>query len=211
MNQRIKVIVPDRSGLAEQYRSRIEDITAENMVIAMPMSKGVPVMLQQGDIFFGRTVINHMAFEFTSSLLSRQINPLPVWTIVLPYNIKKIQQRAFVRIDLNILVQIRAIDADEMLDDTIINASTKDISGGGVQIVTGHKWPVGTKLMVTIHYPQIGALTLESEVVRVFQPQHELAVFWVGIRFLEIAEKDRSNIIKFIFKKQLEQRRKELE
>jgi len=165
-------------------------------------------MLQQGDIFFGRTVINHTAFEFTSSLLNRQIKPLPVWTVALPYNIKKIQQRAFVRIDVAILVQIRVINADEMIDDTIINASTKDISGGGVQIITGHKWTIGTKLLVTIHYPQIGALTLKCEVVRVVQPQYERAMFWVGIRFLEITEKDRGNIIKFIFKKQLEQRRK---
>ncbi len=184
---------------------------SDNMVIAMPMSKGHPVMLQRGDIFFGRTVNNQAAFEFTSSLLNKQIKPLPVWTIALPYNIKKIQQRAFVRIDLVIPVQIRAILEDGMLDETVISASTKDISGGGVQIVTSHLWEIGTKLMVTIHYPQIGSLTFKCDVVRVYQPQSELTVFWVGIRFLEIAETDRGNIIKLIFKKQLEQRRKGLE
>lgn len=186
-------------------------MTSDNMVIAMPMSKGYPVMLQRGDIFFGRTVNNQAAFEFTSSLLSKQIKPLPVWTIALPYNIKKIQQRAFVRIDLVIPVQVRAILEDGVLDETVISAFTKDISGGGVQIVTSHLWEIGTKLMVTIHYPQIGSFTFKSDVVRVYQPQSELTVFWVGIRFLEIAETDRGNIIRLIFKKQLEQRRKGIE
>jgi len=186
-------------------------MTSDNMVIAMPMSKGYPVMLQRGDIFFGRTVTNHVAYEFTSSLLSRQINPLPIWQIAVPSNIKKIQQRAFVRIDLSIPVQIKAIHEDGMLDETVISAVTKDISGGGVQIVTGHLWEIGTKLMVTVDYPQIGPLTLKCDVVRIYQPQSDLNVFWVGIRFLEIAESERGNIIKLIFKKQLEQRRKGLE
>lgn len=202
--------MPGRSGLAEQYRSRVEDMTPDNMVIAMPMSKGYPVMLQRGDIFFGRTVNNQAAYEFTSSLLNRQINPLPVWKIALPYNIKKIQQRAFVRIDLVVPVEIRLFLEDGTLDENVITASTKDISGGGVQIVTNYQWAIGTKLMVTINYPQIGPLTLKSDVVRVYQPQAELTVFWIGVRFLEIAESDRGNIIRLIFKKQLEQRRKGL-
>ncbi|MDF2928641.1 MAG: hypothetical protein K0Q75_879, partial [Anaerospora sp.] len=33
-------------------------------------------------------------------------------------------------------------------------------------------------------------------------------VFWVGIKFLEVQERDRSKLIKYIFKKQLEQRQK---
>lgn len=211
INQRIEVFVPGRTGLAEQYRSRVEDMTSEDIVIAMPMSKGYPVMLQRGDVFFGRTVNNHIAYEFTSLLISKQIHPLPIWKIAAPYNIKKIQQRAFVRIDLVIPVEIRAILEDGTIEETVISASTKDISGGGVQVVTSHLWGIGTKLMVTIHYPQIGALTVKCDIVRVYQPQPELSVFWVGIRFLTISESDRGNIIKLIFKKQLEQRRRGLE
>lgn len=203
--------MPGRDGFAEQYHSRIEDITADNMSIAMPMSKGYPVMLQRGEVFFGRTVINTMAFEFTSSLLARQISPLPIWIIAAPYNIKKIQQRAFVRIDLSLPVHIKQIVDDQVVEEPIIDAVTKDISGGGVQIATTNQWQTGTKLMVTIDYPDIGSLTLKSEVVRVQQPQPDRVLFWIGIKFLEICEKDRSNIIKLIFKKQLEQRRKGLE
>ncbi|MBP2635831.1 MAG: ycgR [Firmicutes bacterium] len=186
-------------------------MTPDNIVIAMPMSKGQPVMLQRGDIFFGRTVNNHVAYEFTSSLLNRQINPLPVWQIAMPSNIKKIQQRAFVRIDLAIPVQLQAILEDGTIDETVINVVTKDISAGGVQIVASHLWEIGNKLMARVHYPQIGPLTFQCDVVRVYQPQSDLSVFWVGIRFLEIAERDRRNIIKLIFQKQLEQRRKGLE
>ncbi len=211
INQRIVVILPGKDGFAEQYHSRIEDITANSMSIAMPMSKGYPVMLQRGEVFFGRTVVNGLAFEFTSSLLSRELTPLPIWVIAAPYNIKKFQQRAFVRVDVALPVQIMNMEGDQVVETPVIQAITKDISGGGAQIATSHKWALGTKLMVTIDYPEIGPLTLKTEVVRLEQPQPDRTLFWVGIKFLEITEKDRSNIIRFIFKKQLEQRRKGLE
>ncbi|HWR43147.1 flagellar brake protein [Sporomusa sp.] len=211
INQRIEVFVPSRSGLVEQYRSRIEDINADNMVIAMPMTKGLPVMLQRGEVFFGRVVSNFSAFEFTSSLIAKQLQPLPVWIIAAPYNLKKIQQRAFVRVDAALPVQITEIVDGKVVEDTIVNAVTKDISGGGLQIATTRLWQIDTELMVTVNYPDIGPLTLRSKVMRIQQPQPDRTVFWVGIKFLEISERDRGNIIKFIFKKQLEQRRKGLE
>ncbi|WP_281252382.1 flagellar brake protein [Sporomusa malonica] len=210
MNQRIEVIVPNRSGLAEKYRSRIEDIT-DNMVIAMPMSKGVPIMLQRGEVFFGRLVEDCVAYEFTTSLIAKQLQPLPAWIITLPYDVKKIQQRAFVRIDTALPVQIAEIIDGKVVEDKIINAVTKDISGGGVQIAINRHWHIGTNLLITVNYPEIGPVTLRSQVIRVQQPQPDREVFWVGIKFLEINEKDRGNIIKFIFKRQLEQRRKGLE
>lgn len=203
--------MPNRSGLAEKYRSRIEDITSNNMVIAMPMSKGVPIMLQRGEILLGRLVDDSVAYEFTTSLISKQLQPLPAWVIAPPYDVKKIQQRAFVRFDTALPVQIAEIIDDKVEEDKVINAVTKDISGGGVQIAISRQWHIGTNLLITVNYPDIGPLTFKSQVVRVQQPQPERTVFWIGIKFLEINEKDRSNIIKFIFKKQLEQRRKGLE
>lgn len=181
------------------------------MTIAMPMSKGLPVLMRRGEIFFGRTVINSLAFEFTSVLLAKQMNPLPIWIIAVPYNIKKIQQRAFVRLDAALPVQIANIENGQVVDEPLINAVTKDISGGGIQIATTRQWETGANLLVTVDYPEIGPITLKSEVIRVQQPQPDRVLFWVGIKFLEISERDRGNIIKFIFKKQLEQRRKGLE
>ncbi|XEQ92781.1 Flagellar brake protein YcgR [Sporomusa carbonis] len=180
------------------------------MVIAMPMSKGIPVILQRGEVFFGRVVTDGVPFEFTSTLLGKQLQPLPVWTIAIPYNIKKIQQRAFVRIDTMLPVKIAEIVDDKVIEDQIVTAVTKDISGGGAQIAVNRPWQIGTKLMVTVTYPEIGPITVKSEVVRVQQPQPDRMIFWVGVKYLGISEKDRSNIIKFIFRKQLEQRRKGL-
>lgn len=205
------MFIPGRSGLVEQYRSRIEDIHADNMVIAMPMAKSLPVLLPRGEVFFGRVVANFAAFEFTSSLIAKQMHPLPVWIIAVPYNIKKIQQRAFVRVDAALPVLITEMIDGQESESANISAVTKDISGGGLQIATSHLWPIGTELMVHVDFPGAGPVVLRSKVMRIQQPQPDRSMFWIGIKFLEINEKDRGNIIKFIFKKQLEQRRKGLE
>ncbi len=175
------------------------------------MTKSLPVMLQRGEVFFGRVVANFAAFEFTSSLLAKQMHPLPVWVIAAPYNIKKIQQRAFVRVDAALPVQITELIEGQEVEAAKVSAVTKDVSGGGLQIATSHLWPLGTELIVHIDFPGAGPVLLRSKVMRIQQPQPDRTIFWIGIKFLEINEKDRGNIIKFIFKKQLEQRRKGLE
>jgi len=175
------------------------------------MSKGVPVMLPAGDMFLGRVVVAEIMHEFTSSLISRQIESLPVWIIATPYNLKKIQQREFVRLNASLPVQIVEIINQEIAEDVVITAVTKDFSGGGMQLVLTQSWSIGTKLLVTIHYPDIGSINQKSEVVRVQQPQSDRKIYWVGIKFLEMNERDRSSITKLIFKTQLELRRKGLE
>lgn len=210
INRRIETIIPTGSGSEVRCCSRIEDIHDDSMVIAMPMLKGIPVMLRGGDVFFGRIIVNSTAYGFTSSLISRDLWPIPVWTIALPYNLKKIQLRAFVRINATFSVQVAEIVDGKIAEEAITEAVTKDISGNGLQLVSNRAWPPGTKLMVTVDYPEFGPITHSCEVVRVQQMEQGNQFYMLGIKFLMISKKDRSKIIKFIFKTQLELRRKGL-
>nr|WP_255319485.1 PilZ domain-containing protein [Dendrosporobacter quercicolus] len=136
------------------------------------------------------------------------MNPIPVWLVSRPADIKKIQQRAFVRLDSSMPVRWQFLTETE--DDPLISSTIRDISGGGVRIITKNPVPLGSKLKVMIDLPGIGPLELSSEVVRIDQPQADLPIFWVGTKFLDIPENIRSKIIKYIFKKQVEERQKGL-
>lgn len=210
INRRIEIFISTKNGSEVRYRSRIEDIHDDDMVIAMPMSKGIPVMLSCGEVFWGRIIANSTAYGFTSSLISRHLWPIPVWTIALPYNLKKIQLRAFVRINATFPVQVAEIVDGKIAEEAMTEAVTKDISGNGLQLVSNRAWPSGTKLMVTVDYPDFGPITHSSEVVRVQPPEPGKEFYMLGIKFLTISKKDRSKIIKLIFKTQLELRRKGL-
>lgn len=193
----------------EQYHSRIEDISSNNMTIAMPMSKGYPVYLNRGQHFFGKVIVNGLVYRFKSNLLEKRVHPLPVWIISTPIEIKKIQQRSFVRIDTMLHVNFKIFDTNQD-NSPPINAMTKDISGGGLRIIYKHSIKLGARLQISFNIPDIGAVETLGEVMRVDKLDDERDLYGIGIKFLNMPESLRSKIIKFIFKKQLEYRQKGL-
>ena len=204
VNQRLEIMLASTPGA--KFTSRIEEVNSQNLVIAMPMSKGQPILLHSGSKFFIRLVLHNAAYQFTCVFIDKRIQPIPIWIVSLPHDIKRIQQRAFVRIDTALPVQWQVITTLE--DVPIIKSVTKDISGGGVRLISKQPIRLGTKLKVTIDFPEVGPLDILCEVVRVEQPKSDLPIFWVGTKFLDLAESTRNKIIKFIFKKQLEERQK---
>lgn len=206
VNQRLEIMLTSTPG--EKFTSRIEEVNSQNLVIAMPMSKGQPILLHSGSKFFIRLVLHNAAYQFTCAFIDKRMQPIPMWIVSLPHDIKRIQQRAFVRIDTALPVQWQVITTLE--DVPIIKSVTKDISGGGVRLISKQPIRLGTRLKVIIDFPEVGPLDTLCEVVRVEQPKSDLPIFWVGTKFLDLAESTRNKIIKFIFKKQLEERQKGL-
>lgn len=174
-------------------------------MIAMPMAKSVPIILMQGTKFQGRAVVDGMVWEFTSEFLDKRIQPIPVWIISKPYDIQKIQLRAFVRIDTSLPLELQVISEDN--SQPVVSATTSDISGGGLRAVSKHQMHVGTNLKLIFDLPGMGKVQGSGVIVRE-EPLQDKLFYASGIKFTEIAEKDRDKIIKFIFKKQLERRQK---
>ncbi|MDR3592776.1 MAG: PilZ domain-containing protein [Negativicutes bacterium] len=200
-------IVLDLSPAAQHYSSRIEGITSSQMHLAMPMNKSVPIVLQPGNLFYGRTLTQGSIWQFSCTFIDKQILPVPIWISGLPFDLKKVQLRSFVRLPvaLPVTYQINIEGADEPPART----STRDLSGGGLQLIIKRSLPPGTTIDLALDIPEFGPITAKGAVVRVDRPQ-DTNVFWVAIKFILISEKDREKIIKFIFKKQLELRQKGL-
>lgn len=204
VNQRLDVII-NTGRSTERHSSRVEEIGKDYCVIAMPMAKSVPIILLQGSQFNGRVVVDGMVWQFTSEFLDKRIHPIPVWVISKPYDIKKIQLRAFVRIDTVLPVELQVITDEN--SQPLLAASTSDISGGGLRAVSKHQLHVGTNLKFSLDLPGMGNVQGSGVLVRE-EPLQDKVLFASGIKFTEIAEKDRDKIIKYIFKKQLERRQK---
>ncbi|MBP2640086.1 MAG: ycgR 2 [Firmicutes bacterium] len=190
----------------EQYHSRIEEIYPDSLVIAMPMSKGYPVMLSKGTTFYGRVTYKGSAYQFSSTLIEKKVHPLPVWIISPPSNIKQIQQRNFVRIDARLSVGLQVIQPNDTAE--MMTVISKDISGGGILLVVKNRLYTGDHVKLSIDLPTYQLIRCHGQIVRVEKPQEDLMVYWIAIRFTDILENDRSKIIQYIFKKQLERRQR---
>lgn len=206
INQRLDIMLT--KSYAEQYSSRIEDIGTEHMVIAMPMSKGFPILLRPGNKFYGKILLAEAVYLFTSTFLDKRMQPLPIWIISKPEDVQKIQQRAFVRVDATLPVQVEILPENEQDPAQQLEVATRDISGGGLKIICKQPMLANTKLLLTINVPEAGLIQTAAEVMRVERPQPDRELYWVGVKFVDMNEQIRSKIIRFVFKRQMEQRKK---
>ncbi|CUH96107.1 hypothetical protein P22_2195 [Propionispora sp. 2/2-37] len=206
------MILPENLNVDECH-SRIEDITEEYMVIAMPMTKGYPVIIPNGSVVLGRVVSKGQVYQFESRVLGKRISPLPVWLLTLPTNIVKVQQRSFVRLDIVLPAKMQVLTPDNETDEASLSDNrvfTKNISGGGLCLITGEPVDIGTQLQMEVEIPEQEVLRVIGRVARVEKPQNDRQLFWIGVEFLDVSESIRSRIIRFVFKKQLEQRQKQI-
>lgn len=197
----------------DECHSRIEDITEENVVIAMPMTKGYPVIIPNGSIVLGRIVSKGQVYQFESRVVGKKISPLPVWLLTPPTNIIKVQQRSFVRMDVVLPAKMQVLTPENEGEEAAFAGGkvfTKNISGGGLCLITEEPIDIGIQLHLEVELPEQEILSITGRVARVEKPQNDRQLFWIGVEFLDVSETIRSRIIRFVFKKQLEQRQKQI-
>jgi len=204
---------------AERYSSRIEEITDHQLHLAMPMSKNVPILLVPGTKFLGRIVSEEAVWEFTSTYIDKMTTSVPVWIVSSPTEVKKKQQRSFVRMQIAMPMKVsyrqknglENTNSDDIVGTALITVTTKDIGGGGILFVTKTPLKIGVTLRVGLDLILGNSVEATGEVVRLLHaPDTTLKIYYVAIRFIDISEKERDRIIKFIFKKQIERRKRGL-
>lgn len=209
VNQRLEIMLSSNIN-TPRFASRVEEIVADEMIIAMPMQKGRPIFLEIGRGFYGKIITESGVYFFKSRFLNKRMYPLPVWIASLPYEVEKMQQRAFVRFDVSQPLQIEYFPDDEEDNPITLKVMTRDLSGGGLQAICEQPLKLSTKVKMIITLPEDGDLEVAGEVIRVQKPQEDRELFWVSIKFVGVRTMVRDKISRFIFKKQLEHRQKGL-
>lgn len=202
VGQRVEVsILTDAED--NKYTSRIEDFDSKNLILAMPMVKGYPVIPMTGSIINVRFVLEQSSYRFRSVYVSKKANPIPVWVLALPKEIEKVQLREFVRVETMLPINVQIEDAEHNLLPPI-PSSIRDLSGGGIQLVMKEFVPPKTKVYVDAELPDVGSLQTYCEVVRTIEVKGPEKIFWSGTKFIDLPETVRAKLIRFIFKRQRE-------
>jgi c-di-GMP-binding flagellar brake protein YcgR len=184
-----------------KYTSRIEDFDSKNLILAMPMVKGYPIIPMIGSVINVRLVLDQSSYRFTSVYLNKKATPIPVWVLAIPKEVEKVQLREFVRVETMLPLKVQVEDAEHNLLPPI-PCSIRDVSGGGIQLVMKQFVPPGTRVYVDAEIPDVGALQTYCEVVRSIEVKGPEKIFWSGTKFVDLSEVMRTKLIKFIFKRQ---------
>ena len=179
----------------EPYKSVIQDINEENILIDIPVYQGSYLTLREGEeIDLSYLKNDNHCYGFSCTVLGRKIeNNIPVYILSNPFNVKKIQRRNFVRVPT-----IEYILYNNRSKDTVWKkALIKDISGGGLKMQIDEFVELKDKLLINI-YNEDEKLQVKGEIVRITEDK-ENKNYICGINFVDIDERMRDRIITKVF------------
>jgi len=208
-NQPVELEIPGDDD--NYYRSRVEAVFEDKLVVAAPLVKGELVPLMHGAAIKVTYTDNVAIYVFTCEIIAVDRGTLATVTLGSPFEVKRIQRRNFVRLDVKLQVTLYKLNPNLAPSDATFSATTVDISGGGMMFVTGYRPEIGELLEATLHLNEKEKIKAFGRVIRVTENRPDAREkFSVGFEFTVIGESARDLIIRFIFNQQRELRKRGL-
>jgi len=125
--------------------------------------------------------------------------------------IVKIQRRQYFRFECSIPIRFGLIPMEESHEASLLKGITRDISGGGLCLLSEDKQPFGGLLECELELGDSRKVSFTGRIVRVnkyeFSQKYKYSI---GILYEKIENREREAIIKFIFEEQRKLRKKGL-
>lgn len=203
IGQRVEFFLEDDDT---RYSSRIENISPESLVVAMPFDdKRRPIIPAMGERLYASAIGDQCRYRFFSVYQGNENGIVPVWYVTKPETVEKHQNRTFVRVAIRIPLSLYLIDREGRQSDRI-EVSTMDLSGSGVSFILPRSVPAGSMAAMEFHnLPEIGTLEVMSRIVHVFPLIPKERGFHIGAQFLNLSRKIQNSLIRFIFARLREQ------
>ncbi|MCS7241138.1 MAG: PilZ domain-containing protein [Candidatus Caldatribacterium sp.] len=182
------------------YPSRIEFVNEDTLWLAAPQERGTLVPVSPGEVLEVYIVGENEVFFFEGEVKDRVKRGSIAYVVFgMPEKIVRKQRRNYVRFEAILPVLLKK-------EEKAFPGTTKNISGGGmlVQLREGRDVFEPREELLFLLSLDGRDIVGRAQVVRKDGPG------LYAFQFSEIADQDRESIIKYIFQKQIELRRKGL-
>lgn len=187
----------------EVFKTEVQDITDEYIVIGIPMHNGSYLALAKGDLIELVYYDDVSLYGFTSEVIGRSREGAVHQIFIRhPENWRKIQRRNFVRVGVT-----QYINYEVLIDD---NYSEKkkgmmiDLSGGGLRLKTAEQLSQGDIVRVFIQNEEVNIVG-DGKIVRTEKDAD--GRFLYGVSFEEIDGLSRERVIQYVFNIMRKQRK----
>jgi len=147
VNQKVEINVEDH---AVNYKSSVQTVDENSFSIAVPYHKGEPLILSSGDTIIVKLFTNKERYIFTSRVVERKQDKIPLYVMTYPEKVYRLQAREHVRVEVTLDVHYQMVTDDEKRQGKFFNplaqAFTVDLSGGGALLAVDEKLPEGQLL-----------------------------------------------------------------
>jgi c-di-GMP-binding flagellar brake protein YcgR len=203
-----RMLMKNNTKLISQVLDVIDD---KHMFIAMPIVNNVVVPIPTGEIIQIKYAKKSVGvFAFSARVLSRKHSEhLSYMKIERLSDVKKVQRRDFFRLDIVLDVTMKLVGTNGIGEGNSINALTKDISGGGLRIISKTKLIANDLIDIDLKTDE-GIIHARGRVIRCVPYESSSSDYDIAVIFDSIQEQDRTQIISFIFNYQRKMKKKGL-
>lgn len=209
INQPVEIEIKE-SGYEGSYRSRVEGINNDSLVLGAPYKDGEVVHLPRGTevtiTFYDQTAV----YFVDCLIMSYNMGYVPTLVLGSPINSKRVQRRNFVRLDTKVPLNYVLLDENMKPLSENFSATTIDISGGGLMFATESEIKQGDFLELIFYLNKETTVSAIGKAMRVIDDVRVKNKKSVGVEFTLIEERERDKIIRYIFNQQRELRQRGL-
>lgn len=211
VNQSVTMEIATGENCKKYYSSKVVSVASAEVVMLAPMERGVLVPLRNGELITISYNDDNAIYSFDTHVLNRQGGVEQTITLESPTEVRRVQRRNFVRIDVGLPLVYHFVDESIGEYSEGFEGRTADISGGGLRFETEQAIEENIMLDMIIDLGCGERISAFGQVVRAFQVNKGSGIkYSIGVQFTMIDERDRDKIIKFIFQKQRELRQRGL-
>lgn len=187
----------------EIFKTDVQDVTEEYIVIGIPMHNGSYLALAKGDLIELVYYDDLSLYGFTSEVIGRSREGMVHQIFIKhPESWRKIQRRNFVRVGIIQYINYEVLkdgDYSEKKNGIII-----DLSGGGLRLKTAEKLGQGDIIRVFIKNEEVNIVG-NGKIVRIEKDTD--GRFLYGVSFEEIDGLSRERVIQYVFNIMRKQRK----
>ncbi|NLJ33625.1 MAG: flagellar brake protein [Firmicutes bacterium] len=186
------------------YTSYVAEKTKKLLTIAAPIYKGQYITFPLGQILKLWYPGCYAVYTFSSPVVGKRSGPPPLLILEYPTTFYRSQRRQFVRLQTLIAVSVELPESPQ----TSYQGHAINISAGGVYLVMEKKCKPGTVINLTLQKPSLPKIL--GKVLRSYPSMRGPGLWEWAVEFIDITEQEQDKIMKYIFAKQLELRRRGL-
>ena len=187
----------------DRYPSRILSMTEKELIVLAPVDQaGVPLALNPQMELNCLVQVKDEQYKFQIVLRNEsKRGRVSVWHTALPEKVETFQNRSFVRVEVDLPLEIRLISAEGAIGRPM-KARMVDLSGGGLCFELNQSVEPGLQVALQINsIPEIGIIDVMARVRRCkpINPKAVYLKYHIGVDFGYLPRSVINRIVHYLF------------
>lgn len=202
-------VTPPEDPAGATYECVVRQVTPRGMRVSTPRRDGDVLEVVPGEEIAMFTMLHGRIYRFTVAVRLVEFVENDSITVELPAEAERTERRAYYRLVTRIepRLAVRLDDAGKEVQR--LNAIVLDISGGGMLLQVREYIPSGARLRVVL---ELEGEPLEVDMLlqalSVQRPSTSAQHYRVNCQFIDPDRRERERVVRYIFRQQVEMRRK---